>query len=292
MNQQAKGDTPPSDSAAPTGEPAAASDPRTALDVPAKEAASQGDAQRAAAATDPAGREAEAAAMRAETRSQIRELSHILGKESAPPKKASAAEAAMTAEEAAERAADLAQRLAGPSPTKPAEPTTPTPPAPAPNPDPQAAADQAAEQAAEAAPSLADADVREALAMAQRSRILEARAAREAARDAQERAALAERNARQGEATEPARQARPGEDGRRQPGGEPAEQLTDGGALAGSANLESALRGLDASQRAAVEALPPRVRDSLLEGMRQRGPEAYRSTIEAYFRALGRELPR
>jgi hypothetical protein len=128
--------------------------------------------------------------------------------------------------------------------------------------------------------------------MAQRSRILEARAAREAARDAQERAALAERNARQGEATEPARQARPGEDGRRQPGGEPAEQLTDGGALAGRANLESALRGLDASQRAAVEALPPRVRDSLLEGMRQRGPEAYRSTIEAYFRALGRELPR
>lgn len=292
MNQQAKGDTPASDSAAPTGEPAAASDPRAAPDVPAKEAASQGDAQRAAAATDPAGREAEAAAMRAETRSQIRELSHILGKESALPKKASAAEAAMTAEEAAERAADLAQRLAGPSPTKPADPATPTPPAPAPNPDPQAAADQAAEQAAEAAPSLADADVREALAMAQRSRILEARAAREAARDAQERAALAERNARQGEATEPGRQARPGEDGRRQPGGEPAEQLTDGGALAGSANLESALRGLDASQRAAVEALPPRVRDSLLEGMRQRGPEAYRSTIDAYFRALGRELPR
>jgi len=279
MNQQAKGDTPPSESAAPTGE--------------------------------------QAAAMRAETRSQIRELSHILGKESAPPKKASAAEAAMTAEEAAERAADLAQRLAGPSPTKPAEAATPTPPAPAPNPDPQAAAnqaaanqaaadraaanraaadraaaDQAAEQATEAAPSLADADVREALAMAQRSRILEARAAREAARDAQERAALAERNARQGEATEPGRQARPGEDGRRQPGGEPAEQLTDGGALAGSANLESALRGLDASQRAAVEALPPRVRDSLLEGMRQRGPEAYRSTIDAYFRALGRELPR
>ena len=302
MNQQAKGDSPPSESAAPTGEQAAASDPRAAPADTAKEAASQGDAQRAAAATDPARREAEAAAMRAETRSQIRELSHILGKESAPPKKASAAEAAMTAEEAAERAADLAQRLAGPSPTKPAEPATPTPPAPAPNPDPQAAAkqaaadqaaaDQAAEQATEAAPSLADADVREALAMAQRSRILEARAAREAARDAQERAALAERNARQGEATEPGRQARPGEDGRRQPGGEPAEQLTDGGALAGSANLESALRGLDASQRAAVEALPPRVRDSLLEGMRQRGPEAYRSTIDAYFRALGRELPR
>ena len=295
MNQQAKGDTPPSESAAPTGEQAAASDPRAVPADTAKEAASQGDAQRAAAATDPARREAEAAAMRAETRSQIRDLSHILGKESAPPKKASAAEAAMTAEEAAERAADLAQRLAGPSPTKPAEPATPTPPA-APNPDPQAAADQAADQAAEqateAAPSLADADVREALAMAQRSRILEARAAREAARDAQERAALAERNARQGEATEPGRQARPGEDGRRQPGGEPAEQLTDGGALAGSANLESALRGLDASQRAAVEALPPRVRDSLLEGMRQRGPEAYRSTIDAYFRALGRELPR
>ncbi|MFM7041687.1 MAG: hypothetical protein ACKO35_05820, partial [Planctomycetaceae bacterium] len=76
MNQQAKGDSPPSQSAAPTGEQAAASDPRAAPADTAKEAASQGDAQRAAAATDPARREAEAAAMRAETRSQIRELSH------------------------------------------------------------------------------------------------------------------------------------------------------------------------------------------------------------------------
>jgi hypothetical protein len=44
--------------------------------------------------------------------------------------------------------------------------------------------------------------------------------------------------------------------------------------------------------RAAIEKLPPHVRDPLLEGMRQQGPEAYRGVIEAYFKRLGQEIPR
>jgi len=51
-------------------------------------------------------------------------------------------------------------------------------------------------------------------------------------------------------------------------------------------------RGLDPATRAAIEKLPPHVRDPLLEGMRQRGPEAYRGVIEAYFKRLGEEIPR
>jgi hypothetical protein len=51
------------------------------------------------------------------------------------------------------------------------------------------------------------------------------------------------------------------------------------------------LRGLDASRRAAIYKLPPRVRDPLLEGMRQKGPAAYQDVIDTYFRHLGRDIP-
>jgi hypothetical protein len=83
----------------------------------------------------------------------------------------------------------------------------------------------------------------------------------------------------------------PGEPSDMQKPGEPTAQLTDGGALAGQAEVADPLRGLDASRRAAIYKLPPRVRDPLLEGMRQRGPAAYQDVIDTYFRQLGRDIP-
>jgi hypothetical protein len=137
---------------------------------------------------------------------------------------------------------------------------------------------------------------------------VEARAAREAARSAREQREMAGKpDAESGQPGEPGQPNQPGQsDQAGQPGpadrpGQPPTQQaatdpsgkpSDGGAILGAGGLASPLQGLDAAQRAAVEALPPRVRESLLEGMRQRRPEAYRATIDAYFRALGKELPR
>mgnify|MGYP003329238032 CR=1 FL=1 len=76
------------------------------------------------------------------------------------------------------------------------------------------------------------------------------------------------------------------------PGTEATQAPTDGGAQAGQAAVKEAdLRGLDAARRAAIYKLPPRVRDPLLEGMRERGPAAYQEVIDTYFRHLGRDLP-
>jgi len=61
--------------------------------------------------------------------------------------------------------------------------------------------------------------------------------------------------------------------------------------MAGQTEVADPLRGLDASRRAAIYKLPPRVRDPLLEGMRQRGPAAYQDVIDTYFRQLGRDIP-
>ena len=76
------------------------------------------------------------------------------------------------------------------------------------------------------------------------------------------------------------------------PTGEPTQTSTDGGTEAGQAAVKEAdLRGLDAARRAAIYKLPPRVRDPLLEGMRERGPAAYQEVIDTYFRHLGRDIP-
>jgi hypothetical protein len=63
--------------------------------------------------------------------------------------------------------------------------------------------------------------------------------------------------------------------------------------MAGSTAIApaDAIRGLDARQRAALYKLPPHIRDPLLDGMRQRGPEAYQGVIDSYFRQLGRDIP-
>jgi len=221
-------------------------------------------------------------------REQVQQVQEILG---APQAEAIEA-AAEAAAEAGREAADLAAQLAGrkpvsPQPEKPAD----TPAAPSPKPDNASAApsQMAAESSADAVESMLEsAAVQQALGMAERARRLEERAAREAARQAAQQAAA---NKSQPAQSEPAQGEMPGDPSDMQGPGEPTAQLTDGGALAGRAEVADPLRGLDASRRAAIYKLPPRVRDPLLEGMRQRGPAAYQDVIDTYFRQLGRDIP-
>jgi hypothetical protein len=222
---------------------------------------------------------------------------------------AAAAAAAAAAAEAGREAAELAAQLAGRKPVSPQPASKPedgqptdaqpqgspkpadTPAAPAAKPDdPSAAPSQmAAESSADAVESMLESTaVQEALGMAERARRLEERAAREAARQAAQQAAA---NKGQPAQSEQGQGEMPGDPSNMQKPGEPTAQLTDGGAIAGQAEVADPLRGLDASRRAALYKLPPRVRDPLLEGMRQRGPAAYQDVIDTYFRQLGRDIP-
>jgi hypothetical protein len=173
-----------------------------------------------------------------------------------------AARAALAAERVADEVAALAERLTGDT----------RQPAPADDPT-------------------ESAEVREALAMAERARRLQARSARES----QQAAARAEALARQAE-SQAASQGTPAGDDPADPAAEadPSGKTSDGGSLAGRVDPlpADALRGLSPAERAAIERLPPRVRDTLLDGMRARGPSAYRDVIDAYFRHLGREMPK
>jgi type II secretory pathway pseudopilin PulG len=130
--------------------------------------------------------------------------------------------------------------------------------------------------------------VQQSLEMAERARRLEARAARETARQAAQQAAA---DKGQPAPSEPGPGEMPGDPSDMQKPGEPTAELTDGGAITGQAEVADPLRGLDASRRAAIYKLPQRVRDPLLEGMRQRGPAAYQDVIDTYFRQLGRDIP-
>lgn len=53
--------------------------------------------------------------------------------------------------------------------------------------------------------------------------------------------------------------------------------------------LEGAARTLNASERAELYKLPPRIREPLLQGMRDQGPEGYQDLIDAYYRHLSRQ---
>ncbi|MDA1039490.1 MAG: hypothetical protein O3A37_04270 [Planctomycetota bacterium] len=158
-----------------------------------------------------------------------------------------------------------------------------------------------AAEASEAATSLAETltgePVQSALEMAERARGLAAmQAAEEAA--ASERAGQGERPA--GQADQPGQSGQePGE----QPGQQAGMEEPQGPAGRGPNDsdqprttpvgiADADRRGLDPAMRAAIEKLPPHVREPLLEGMRQQGPEAYRKVIEAYFKRLGKEIPR
>ena len=48
--------------------------------------------------------------------------------------------------------------------------------------------------------------------------------------------------------------------------------------------------GSDPRERAQFYQLPPRLREPLLEGMQERGPEGYQPMIDAYFRELSKEI--
>ena len=47
---------------------------------------------------------------------------------------------------------------------------------------------------------------------------------------------------------------------------------------------------LSASQRASVYRLPPRLREPLIQGMAERGPEGYQHLIDAYYQRIGQEM--
>ena len=245
-------------------------------------------------------------------REQVQQVQEILGAPQAEAREAAAdavEAAAAAAAEAGHEAADLAAQLAGRKPVSPQRAATSengqpadarpqdspkpadTPAAPAAKPDnPSAAPSQmATESSADAVKSMLESTaVQQALGMAERARRLEERAAREAARQAAQQAAA---NKSQPAQSEPGQGEVPGDLSDMQKPGEPTAQLTDGGALTGKAEVADPLRGLDASRRAAIYKLPPRVRDPLLEGMRQRGPAAYQDVIDTYFRQLGRDIP-
>jgi hypothetical protein len=222
----------------------------------------------AALPKQPASPEAEAA------REQVEQVQEILG----TPQTEEIDEAATAAAEAGREAAQLAAQLSGREPVSPQQ----TKPA-------AAEAEPTAESSADAVEAMLESTaVQQALGMAERARRLEERAAREAARQASQQASGKKGQPAQ---SEPGQGEMPGKPSEMQKPDEPTAQLTDGGALAGQAEVADPLRGLDASRRAAIYKLPPRVRDPLLEGMRQRGPAAYQDVIDTYFRQLGRDIP-
>lgn len=144
-------------------------------------------------------------------------------------------------------------------------------------------ADAAAGRASPIAELLDSPPVQEALQMADRARRLQLRAANKRGADSGQRSG-------EGAASDEAGDGQSGR-GRAQGAGEEAgDPSSEGGGRDGERRLDPALRGLDARRRAAIERLPPRVRDPLLEGMRERGPEAYREVIETYFRRLGKDV--
>ena len=106
-----------------------------------------------------------------------------------------------------------------------------------------------------------------------------------------ERAQRAQAQAAARQAQAEAKSKQNGNQKSQEPPSNPGQNI-DSEALTTVVRLESAeaLRGLDASQRAAIYRLPPRIRDPLLEGMRQRGPAAYQDVIDTYFRQLGKEI--
>jgi hypothetical protein len=53
-----------------------------------------------------------------------------------------------------------------------------------------------------------------------------------------------------------------------------------------SANTEAVLSKLDLDDRRRLLALPPHIREDIIQGMKEEGPEAYRKFIQGYFRQL------
>ncbi len=81
-----------------------------------------------------------------------------------------------------------------------------------------------------------------------------------------------------------------------QPGSKPSTPASGDAAKTASARpgqliqSEAAPLGTDPRDRAQLYKLPPRVREPLLEGMQEKGPEGYQPLIDAYFRELSKEI--
>jgi hypothetical protein len=293
------------------------------LDLLAKQAQARRDPAREA---DTAAQ----AALDRQARNEVRQVNQIVGPDKQPPSPPPAADPLESlldsgreaAREAADTAARIAEQLAGKAPITPPEGAQPgqqagqqagqqpgqgeqagqgQQPGQQPGQGDQAGQGQQPGQgdgkgpAGKASPPTAEQlqkfldsrEVRETLQMAERAERLKTQASR--------RAAEQMARSKQGGSQQQAASDKQGE-GEGQPGatptGEPTQTLTDGGAQFGKAEIKGAdLRGLDAARRAAIQKLPPRVRDPLLEGMRERGPAAYQEVIDTYFRHLGRDIP-
>ena len=267
---------------------------------------------------DPA-READAAAQAAldrQARNEVRQVNQIVGPDQPPPPSPPAAADPLesliesgreAAREAADTAARIAEQLAGKAPIDPPagaqgdqagqQPGQQAGQQPGQQPgqgqqpgegEGKGPPGQASPPTAEQLQQFLDSrEVRQTLQMAERAERLRTQSSR--------RAAEQMARSKQGGSQQQAASDKQGE-GEGQPGatptGEPTQTLTDGGAQVGKAEVKGAdLRGLDAARRAAIQKLPPRVRDPLLEGMRERGPAAYQEVIDTYFRNLGRDIP-
>lgn len=212
---------------------------------------------------------------------------------SSPPSPAAAAAeaAAAAAENAAALAADLAPReplARGNSAPKPDSTNTPPPTTDDSN-------TPSSPSEADRLQSLLDSEeVRDALAMADRARRIQAREAAMAEAAAKKAATDRSRLQSQADPSAGSMNALPTDEIATSEEPAEASPQSDGGSVGARAEMAEAesLRGLDASQRAAIYKLPPSVRDPLLEGMRQRGPAAYQGVIDTYFRQLGREIPK
>lgn len=293
-------DTPPSPQLASNPEPVpAAEQPANPEVTPAPEPATAAEAAAQAAS--------ETAQVTAELAKQLAGKAAIPTAEepnSSPPNAATSPEP--TQPSTAAQSSPAAKQSPASQPAEQSPAPTPSPPAAA-----QAKADDptAGDPPPDGSPSSAadiqalldSKDVQQALAMAERAQRLQERAAAAAAAAARADAAREQAENQQPPGDEPGDQQGQGPGGKGRRGDEVAstEEKTkpqgrsEGGAQTGRTDLEAAelLRGLDAKQRAALYKLPPRIRDPLLEGMRQRGPAAYQNVIDTYFRQLGKDIP-
>jgi hypothetical protein len=85
--------------------------------------------------------------------------------------------------------------------------------------------------------------------------------------------------------------ARAGQTSNRQHAGQttatsPSVTVQSGQAGNGQAAARAALEGVDLNTRTMILKMPPRMREELLRGMREQGPEGYAKFIQDYFRRL------
>jgi hypothetical protein len=81
------------------------------------------------------------------------------------------------------------------------------------------------------------------------------------------------------------RQGQKGSQGQQQPNPGPGTNANLNGSVA-AGTLDAELSKLDPATRTVILKMQPRLREELLQGMREEGPEGYRKFIEDYFRRL------